>query len=146
MEGELEAGGTSPIALVTERVLVLVDDDRAAPRAVRRAARLAALLHGSLVALVVDGPAADRLSFDRRRDAQQALDGAVDLGAEVLRIEADDAWAALEAAVAARHPTHVVLPQEPTGGLARLRRGSLAEQLLRADPDLEVHLVDVRRA
>jgi hypothetical protein len=40
----------------------------------------------------------------------------------------------------------VVLPQEPTGGLARLRRGSLAEQLLRADPDLEVHLVDVRRA
>ena len=146
VEGQLEATGGTPLSLVTERVLVLVDDDPAAPRAVRRAARLAALLHGSLIALVVDGPAAARLPFDRRRDVQQALDDAVDLGAEILRIEAEDAGAALHEAMAARRPTHVVLPHEPVGGLARLRRGSLAEQLLRADPDVEIHLVDVRRA
>ena len=145
VEGELEASGTSPIALVTERVLVLVDESRAAPRAVRRAARMAALLHGALIALVVESPAAARLPFDRRRDIAQALDDAVDLGAEVLRIEAVDAGAGLEAAVEARRPTHVVLAHEPTGGLTRLRRGTLPELLLRLDPDLEIHLVDVRR-
>ncbi len=145
VEGELEAAGSSPIPLVTDRVLVLVDEGPAAPKAVRRAARVAALLHGALIALVVDSPAAARLPYDRRRDIQEALDDAVDLGAEVLRIEAEDAAAGLEAAVVARRPTHVVLPHEPVGGLTRLRHGTLAEQLLRIDPDLEVHLVDVRR-
>jgi len=145
VEGELESTGTSRIPLVTERVLVLVDESRAGPRAVRKAARLAALLHGALIALVVDSPAAARLPFDRRRDIAQTLDDAVDLGAEVLRVEAEDAAAGLVAALGLRHPTHVVLPHEPAGGLARLRRGPLAEHLLRADPDLEVHLVDVRR-
>ena len=146
VEGELEASGSSPIPLVTERVLVLVDESRAAPRAVRRAARLAAMLHGALTALVVDSPAAARLPFDRRRDILHAVADAVDLGAEVIHVEAEDAAAALEAAVASRRPTHVVLPHEPAGGLTRLRRGTLAEHLLRVDPEIEVHLVDVRRA
>jgi two-component system sensor histidine kinase KdpD len=145
VEGELEASGTSPIALVTERVLVLVDEGSAAPRAVRRAARLASLLHGALIALVVDSPAAARLPYDRRRDIAQALDDATDLGAEILRVEAEDTAAGLDAALQLRRPTHVVLPHEPSGGLARLRRGTLAEHLLRVDPELEVHLVDVRR-
>ena len=145
VEGELEATGTSPIALVTERVLVLVDEGPAAPRAVRRAARMAALLHGALIALVVDSPAAARLPYDRRRDIAQALDDAMDLGAEIIHIEAADAAAGLDAALQLRRPTHVVLAHEPSGGLTRLRRGSLAEHLLRLDPDLEVHLVDVRR-
>ena len=146
VEGELEATGTSPIPLVTERVLVLVDEGRAAPRAVRRAARMAALLHGALIALVVESPAAARLPFDRQRDIAQALDDATDLGAEILHIEAEDAAAGLDAALQLRRPTHVVLAHEPSGGLARLRRGTLAEHLLRLDPDLEVHLVDVRRS
>ncbi len=145
VEGELEAAGTSPIALVTERVLVLVDEGPAAQRAVRRAARMAALLHGALIALVVDSPAAARLPYDRRRDIQQALDDAVDLGAEILRVDAVDAAAGLEAALRLRRPTHVVLAHEPANGLTRLRRGTLAEHLLRIDPDLEVHMVDVRR-
>jgi two-component system sensor histidine kinase KdpD len=145
VEGQLEASGTTPIPLVTERVLVLVDATPAAPRAVRRAAHLAALLHGSLIAVVVEGAGTARLPFDRRRDLQQALDDAVDLGAEVLRVEADDPAAGLEAAVRSRQATHVVLPNEPDGALGRLRRRPLAEQLLRDHPDVEVHLVDVRR-
>lgn len=143
VEGQLEASSTAPLALVTERVLVLVDAHRAAPRAVRRAARLASLLHGGLIALVVDSPASARLPFDRQRDLQQALDDAVDLGAEVLRVEAPDAATGLEQAVRARRPTHVVLPHEPGGGVERLRHGSLAERLLRVDPEVEVHLVDI---
>jgi two-component system sensor histidine kinase KdpD len=144
VEGQLEASGTA-LALVTERVLVLVDENAAAPRAVRRAARLASLLHGGLVALVVETPASVHRPFDRQRDLQQTLDDAVDLGAEVLRVEAADTLAGLEQAVHAKRPTHVVLPHQPAaGGLARLK-GSLADRLLRIDPELEVHLVDVTR-
>src|SRR3974390_2200561 len=55
VEGQLEeTGGADELPLVTERVLVLVDESRAGPRAIRRAARLASLLHGSLIALVVE--------------------------------------------------------------------------------------------
>ena len=144
VEGQLEVTGGAPLPLVTERVLVLVDESRAAPRAVRRAARLASLLHGALIALVVDSPAAARLPFDRQRDLQQALDDAVDLGADVVRVEADGAAAGLAQVVRTRRPTHVVLPNEPASGLERLRHGTLAEQLLRLDPEVEVHVVDVR--
>jgi two-component system sensor histidine kinase KdpD len=144
VEDQLEATGAgSPLPLVTERVLVLVDESRAAPRAVRRAAHLAALLHASLTALVVESPAAARLPFDRQRDVQEALDDAVDLGAEVLRLEAEGTHDALERAVRERRPTHVVLPHEPASGLTRLRHGSLADRLLRAEPEIEIHLVDV---
>ncbi|HEY4753008.1 MAG TPA: hypothetical protein VIH37_06955, partial [Candidatus Limnocylindrales bacterium] len=104
---------------------------------------LASLLHASLTALVVDSPAAARLPFDRQRDVQEALDDAVDLGAEVLRLEADGTDDALERAVRERRPTHVVLPHEPVGGLTRLRHGTLADRLLRAEPEIEVHLVDL---
>ncbi len=144
VEGQLEATRSAPLPLVTERVLVLVDESRAAPRAVRRAAALAALLHGALIALVVDSPAAARLPFDRQRDLQQAVDDAVDLGAEVVRVEAPDAAAGVAELLEARRPTHVVLPHEPASAMSRLRHRSLAELVLRLDPDLEVHLVDVR--
>jgi two-component system sensor histidine kinase KdpD len=145
VEGQLEATGAGPLPLVTERVLVLVDASRAAPRAVRRAARLAALLHGALLALVVESPASARLPFDRQRDLQQAVDDAVDLGAEVVRVEAADVVGGLEEALHARRPTHVVLPSERAGALARLRHGTLAERVLRLDPEVEVHIVDARQ-
>jgi two-component system, OmpR family, sensor histidine kinase KdpD len=145
VEGQLEATGTAPIPLVTERVLVLVDESPGAARAVRRAAHLAAVLRGSLTALVVDSPASARLPFDRRRDAQQALDDAVDLGAEILRLDARDAATALDEAIRLRQPTHVVLAHEPAGGMARLRGEAAADRLLRAHPDVELHLVAAPR-
>lgn len=142
VEGQLETSGAAPLPLVTERVLVLVDEHRTAPRAIRRAASLAALLHGSLIGLVVETPASAHLSFDGQRDLQQAIDDATDLGAEVARVQAPDVASGLERAVRARRPTHVVLPYESRGALARLRQPDLAERLLRLDPDVEVHLVD----
>lgn len=141
VEGQLEASSTARIPLVTERVLVLVDDSAAAGRAIRRAASLAAVLHGTLTALVIDDPALERLPFDRRRDVQQVLSDAADLGADILRLEARDAAEGLDAAIRLRRPTHVVLPYLPTGALARLRGGSAGDRILRGHPDVEVHLV-----
>jgi two-component system sensor histidine kinase KdpD len=144
VEGQLEVTSAGDrLSLVTERVIVLVDQSRAAPRAVRRAAHLASVLHGSLVAVVIETPASARLSFEAVRASQQALDDAVDLGADVLRLEAPDVVAGLERAVRLKRATHLVLPHVATTGLGRLVERPLTDQLLRAMPDLEILLVDV---
>ncbi len=60
VEGQLESTAAGPrLALVTERVVVLVDGSNASRRAVRRAAHLASALHGALIAVVVDTPNAE---------------------------------------------------------------------------------------
>jgi len=97
VEGQLEgslAGLQMP--LVTDRVIVLVDGGRAATRAVRRAAALASALHAGFVAVVVQTPEMARQPFDRGRNLQEALDDAVDLGAEVVRVEAPNVVTGLE--------------------------------------------------
>jgi two-component system sensor histidine kinase KdpD len=142
VEDQLEdtiAGEQLP--LITDRVLVLVDGSPAATRAVRRAAMLAGSLHGALIALVVDTPEQARLPFDRRRDVQEALDDAVDLGATVVRVESADVASGLESALRSNRATHLVLPHHGDTGLRRLRQRPLADRLLERMPDLEIHLI-----
>jgi two-component system sensor histidine kinase KdpD len=142
VEGQLEgtiAGAQLP--LVTDRVLVLVDETRAARRAVRRAAALAGALHAAFVAVVVTTPDSGRLPFDRTRDLQETLDDAVDLGADVARVEAADTVAGLEQIARARRATHLVLPHRPAGRLERAFTPSLADRLLERLPDVEIHVV-----
>ena len=116
VEGELEhtiAGQQLP--LVTERVLVLLDGSPASRRAVRRAAKLAGIIHGALIAVVVETPESDRQPFDRNRDLQEEIDDATDLGATVVRTEAKDLLSGLEEAARARRATHLVLPHRGAG-------------------------------
>jgi two-component system, OmpR family, sensor histidine kinase KdpD len=147
VEGQLEASSGAPVLpLTTERVLVLVDGQPSAVRAVRRAAGVASAVHGSLVALVVETPRdAGRPSIEGRT-RQEAIDDAVDLGAQVIRLEASDVAAGVIHAARERGATHVVLPHEERGSLDRLRRPSLADLVLRALPDVEVHVVAARPA
>ena len=142
VEGQLEdsiAGQQLP--LVTDRVLVLVDGSPATPRAVRRAAMLAAAIHASLVAVVVETPGVEHEPFDRRRDLQEALDDAVDLGAEVVRVEAADVVAGLEDAARARRATHLVIPHQPQSAVDRVRHRPIVDRLIDEMPDVEVHVV-----
>jgi two-component system, OmpR family, sensor histidine kinase KdpD len=145
VEGQLEgtiAGQQMP--LVTDRVIVLVDGSEASARAVRRAAALAGALHAGFVALVVKTPEAERLAFDRNRDVQEATDAAVDLGAEVVRIDAPDVATGIEQVARVRRATHVVLPHQEITGLQRLRQRSLVDRLIERLPDLEVHVVGAK--
>ena len=89
-------------------------------RAVRRAALLAGALHAAFVAVVVETPELERMPFDRQRDLQEAIDDAVDLGAEVVRIEAPDVVTGLEQVARAHRATHLVLPHQEVTGLRRL--------------------------
>ena len=142
VEGQLEdttAGVQMP--LVTDRILVLVDGSPASARAIRRAARLAAALRGALVAVVVETPASQHQPFDRTRDLQEALDDAVDLGADVVRVEADDVASGVEQVARSRGATHLVLPHHEITGWRRLRERSVGDEILDRMPDLEVHAV-----
>lgn len=146
VEGQLEdtiAGYQLP--LVTDRVLVLVDGSPASPRAVRRAALLASALHAGFLAVVVDTPNVAHRSFDRTRDLQEALDDAVDLGAEVVRIDAPDVVTGLDNAVQSRRATHLVLPFHEVTGLTRLRERPLVDRLIERIPELEVLVVGPAR-
>jgi two-component system sensor histidine kinase KdpD len=142
VEGQLEdsiAGQQLP--LVTERVLVLVDGSPASRRAVRRAAKLAGTIHAALVAVVVETPEADRQPFDRNRDLQEVIADAVDLGAEIVRVEAKDLPSGLEQVAKSRRATHLVLPHRETAGLRRVLERPLIDRLVERLPEVELHVV-----
>jgi two-component system sensor histidine kinase KdpD len=141
VEGQLETTAAGELPLVTERVIVLLDGGPASARALRRAAALAGHLNATLVALVVDTPQGERRSFDQRRDLQESIDDAVDLGAEIVRVEARDVVDGIAQVARQRRATHVVLPQRDTSGLVRLLERPLADRLLQRLPEVEVHLV-----
>ncbi len=142
VEGQLEdALAGQQLPLVTERVLVFVDGSTASRRAVRRAANLAAALHAAFVAVVVETPAIKHQPFDRLRDLQETVDDAVDLGAEIVRIEAGDAAAGLEEVARARGATHLVLPHQELKGMRRLTERSLVDRLLERLPAVEILVV-----
>jgi two-component system sensor histidine kinase KdpD len=142
VEDQLEdtiAGQQLP--LVTDRVLVLVDGSPATDRAVRRAAMLAGARHAAFLAVVVDTPELERQPFDRTRDIQEALDDAVDLGAEVVRVEATDIVSGLEQVARSHRATHLVLPHRELAGLKRLRERPIVDRLIERLPDVELHVV-----
>ncbi len=142
VEGQLEdtiAGRQIP--LVTDRVLVLIDDSPAMSRAVRRAAVMASTLHAAFVAVLVETPELARLPFDRNRDLQEALDDAVDLGADVVRLEAPDIVSGLEQVARTHRVTHLVLPYRQVSGVKRLLERPLVDRLIERLPDVEVHVV-----
>ena len=126
---------------VAERVVVLVDGSVAARRAIRRAANLASALRGPLVALFVETPETARAGFDAGRDLRENLDFAMDLGADVVRVEAKDVLSGLVEIARARRATQVVLPYRDPGGFGGFARRSLADELLRQMPDIDIHLV-----
>jgi two-component system, OmpR family, sensor histidine kinase KdpD len=145
VEGQLElttAGRQLP--LVTERVIVLVDGSPASVRAIRRAAALASAIHGALIAVVIETPADGGRPFDRTRDLQEALDDAVDLGAEVVHVEASDTASGLAGVALDRRATHLVLPHQEITGLRRLTERPLVDRLIDRLPDVEVHSVGAR--
>jgi two-component system sensor histidine kinase KdpD len=142
VEGQLEdtiAGQQLP--LVTDRVLVLVDGSPATARAVRQAAKLASAIHAALLAVVVETPEVGRQSFDQARDIQEALDDAVDLGADVVRVEAADVLSGLEQVARSHRATHLMLPHRELIGMKRLRERPLVDRLIERLPDVELHVV-----
>ncbi len=142
VEGQLEDSDTGQqLRLVTERVLVLVDGGKGSARAIRSAAELAGALHGALLAIVVETPQDGSMPFDHNRDLQEAMGDAVDLGAEIVHVEAPSVAAGVEQLARRRRVNHVVLPSRPRSGWRRFSERPLSEQLLERLPEVKIHLV-----
>jgi two-component system sensor histidine kinase KdpD len=145
VEGQIEGGLLGErIPLVTDRIVVFLDGSRASRRAARKAAALAGALHGALLAAVVVTPADEKVPFDRKRDLQESVDDAVDLGAELVRVEAPDAATGLERVARDRGANHLVIAHRPMSGVRRIVERSLADVLIERLPDVEIHLVAER--
>ncbi len=91
--------------------------------------------------MVVETPADEGRAFDRERDLRENLDYAEDLGAEVIRVTASRTSEGLAEVLRRRRATHLVLPYREARTVAGFRRPSLAEEILRELPTVEVHLV-----
>ena len=142
VDAQLEGIETSrPFSSVSERVLVLIDDSDAAPRALRRAAATAAVLRAPLLALVVETPSVAAAASEPSRRLREHLDDATDLGAEILFTEANDVAEGVARIATARRVTRLVIPHQPMGRFERLRRTSLADRILERLPRLEITMV-----
>jgi two-component system sensor histidine kinase KdpD len=142
VDDELDTTSSVPsLAGVTERVVVLVDSSRAAKRAIRRAAELAGGLHASLIAVNVKTHASASAAFERQRTLRENLDDAIDLGAEVVNVEASDTASGLAQLAVARRATHVVIPHHRPHGLTGLWRRSLADELPDRIGNAELHVI-----
>lgn len=145
VEGQLQGSSAGEqLPLITDRVLVLIDGSQASVRAVRRAAALASALNAAFIGLVVETPDDERQPFDWTRDLRETIDDAIDLGADIVHVEAKDLITGLEQIARSRRVTHVVLPHREVRGLRRAVERALADQLLERLPDLEVHLVGTK--
>lgn len=142
VDAQLEGIG-SPITAqpVTERVLVLVDTSRATPRALRRAAATAAVLRAPLLAVVVGTPGDAGASSEAVRRLREYLDDAVDLGAEVLNVEASDICEGIVGVARGRRVTRLILPHRASRTLERVRGKPLPERILERLPSLEITIV-----
>jgi two-component system sensor histidine kinase KdpD len=143
VDEELAEIGAGPAGRppVSDRIAVSVDDSVACRAALRRGANLAGAIHVPLLAVVVETPAAEGRAFDRERDLRENLDYAEDLGAEVIRVTASRTSEGLAEVLRRRRATHLMLPHRETRTVAGFRRPSLAEEILRELPTVEVHLV-----
>ena len=90
---------------------------------------------------MVETPESARLPFDRQRDLRENVEFAADLGAELVRYEADDLTTGLEHVATTRRVTHLVLGHQARGGLERLRAPSPVDRLVERLPSLEIHVV-----
>jgi two-component system sensor histidine kinase KdpD len=126
---------------VSERVAVAVDDTPLSRTALRRGASLASALHVPLLAIVVETPDAERRSFDRARDLRENLDYADDLGADMVQVEAGDVATGLADVARERRATHLILPHREQRTVAGFRHPSVAEEILRKMPGIEIHLI-----
>lgn len=144
VEREIGASDGSEARMPAGAVAVPVDGGPGGRDAIRRAAALAAVLGLHLVAVVTEAGAGRAGAGGSPASAADDLELARDLGAEVLRVEAPDAGAALLAASRRLRASHVVLPARASSLGDRLRGRSLLERLAAAEPGLELHLVPVR--
>ncbi len=125
---------------VDEHVLVFIDDTPFARTLIRRGWRIAQGMHADLLVAYLDRERGDAAA----RELARSLELAEDLNARIVPMQGADEAKALTALVHAERVNRLVLAHRTRGGIERLLRRSLADQVMLASPDLDVHLVSPR--
>jgi two-component system, OmpR family, sensor histidine kinase KdpD len=126
---------------VSEHIVVLLDATVAGRSAVRRAATLASALRAPMLAVLVEHEGREQLAVEQRRNLQENVAYAEDLGAEIVRAAAASTVDALIDVARRRRATHVVLAHHRRRGLAERLQPTMGELVLERLPHVEVHLV-----
>ncbi len=123
-----------------ERLVVCIAADRVALAVVRAASRLAVSLNARWTVVHVDHP--DRPAEGMAlATVDEAMELAARLGAETLRLTADDYVEALLKYARNEHATQIVIGVSRRNALSRLLKPSLAASLLERAEGLSIHLV-----
>jgi two-component system sensor histidine kinase KdpD len=124
-----------------ERILVCVDEHPLSQHLLRRAWRMANRRQSELIAVFVETPRWAHASPEARRDLEENLRLAEDLGAEVVRIQTSDVAAALMGLAHEKNVDSIVIGHSRHGRLHELLHGSVVRKLLKLARDVDVHLV-----
>ncbi|HLF76208.1 MAG TPA: sensor histidine kinase KdpD [Dehalococcoidia bacterium] len=121
---------------LTERVVVLVDDDPQSRALLRHGWRLAQGMDGELLIAYFRGERSDR----QERELARTLELAEDLNGQICPLEGDDRAVALSAFLKAESVHQIVLQRESRKGLTALLRPSLPDRLMALSPDVNIYL------
>jgi len=122
---------------VEEHVLVFIDPSPFSRTLIRRGWRIAQGLRADLLVAYLRRD----MSEQEQTELARTLELAEDLNARLCPLDGEDEVAALQGFIAAQGVNHLVLKHRRRGGLARLLKRPLADQLMLALPALDVHLV-----
>src|SRR5262249_21490007 len=136
-----EIDSTWPAA---ERIIVCVDELPLSRHLIRRAWRMAGRRQSELSAVFVETPRWATASPEARRELEENLRRAEDLGVEVIRVQASDVAEALIRLAHERNVDSIVIGHSHHGRLYELFHGSIVRKLLRLARDVDVHLVAER--
>lgn len=130
---------------VGERIMVALGCGPGGELLIRRAWRLAAATKGDLIVVHVE-PADDRgdENGDVRRRPEENLRLAEDLGARVVRLDGKPTDE-LARYARANHVSHLFIGHPTRGRWGGLFRGSVTNNLLRAMPGMQVHVIAATR-
>jgi two-component system, OmpR family, sensor histidine kinase KdpD len=122
-----------------ERVLVALSGDPGGESVVRRGARMAARMHGDLLAVHVRTPDGTLQRDGSGLDAQRAL--IAEMGGTYTEVTAADVATALISFAVAENATQLVLASSTHGWLYHLTHGSLTTEVIRRARPIDVHVI-----
>jgi two-component system sensor histidine kinase KdpD len=122
---------------VEEHVLVFIDASPFSRTLIRRGWRIAQGLRADLLVAYLRREMSER----EQTDLARTLELAEDLNARVFPLDSPDEATALRAFIEEEGVNHLVLAHRKRGGFTRLLKRSLADELMIAHANLDVHLV-----
>src|SRR5438067_2332896 len=121
--------------------MVCIDHRPPSANLIRRAWRIADRLQAEMLAVFVAPPGWSRASEADRKALAANLRLAEDLGAAVIQVTSGDVAMELARMALARHATRIIIGHSSHGRWYELIHGSVVNKLLRALPNVDVHVV-----